>query len=465
MRTGYRAGNWYGHLVKTQTTKRFLLAGMIMLPAILFVSVNLRGPIVSPSPVLGIMQDELEMSGFVAGLLTSIPVLCFALATPLAAALIRRAGANRAVVLTLLGVLAGTLVRSAGTAEAALLGTVIIGVAITIGNVAVPVIIRREFRPSQIGMVTGSYTAGLNLGSLVTALLTAPLAAAFGWQVALAGWSILALLALLVWSRATRAHPHKAAANDDGASAAGADARQSARQQSAARQPHGPGAQGPGAWRRPIAWVLTVGFGGQAFAYYGMTAWLPSLLGEVNGMSVAAAGASSSLFQIFGVVGALGVPLLAARLPLSAVAGVVGALWLPLPLGLLLAPSAWALWCSFGGTAQGGGITVIFIAMMRLATSDREAGGLSALVQGGGYGIGAFGPLIVGSIRDASGNWTWPLLAILAGTLTMAAGAITGGWRADRAIRRSKEPQPGDPEPRDPQPGDPEPRNPAPAAD
>lgn len=431
--------------MKTQTTKRFLLAGMIMLPAILFVSVNLRGPIVSPSPVLGIMQDELEMSGFVAGLLTSIPVLCFGLATPLAAALIRRAGANRAVVLTLLGVLAGTLVRSAGTAEAALLGTVIIGVAITIGNVAVPVIIRRDFRPSQIGMVTGSYTAGLNVGSLLTALLTAPLAAAFGWQVALAGWSVLALLALLVWSRATRPGLQKSAADDDGAGGSGADARQSARQQSAARQP-----RGPGAWRRPIAWVLTVGFGGQAFAYYGVTAWLPSLLGEVNGLSVAAAGASSSLFQIFGVVGALGVPLLAARLPLSAVAGVVGALWLPLPLGLLLAPSAWALWCSFGGTAQGGGITVIFIAMMRLATSDREAGGLSALVQGGGYGIGAFGPLIVGSIRDASGNWTWPLLAILAGTLTMAAGAVTGGWRADRAIRRSKEPGP---------------RNPAPAAD
>ena len=29
-------------------------------------------------------------------------------------------------------------------------------------------------------------------------------------------------------------------------------------------------------WRRPIVWWLTIAFSGQAFAYYGTTAWLPS---------------------------------------------------------------------------------------------------------------------------------------------------------------------------------------------
>ena len=31
-------------------------------------------------------------------------------------------------------------------------------------------------------------------------------------------------------------------------------------------------------WRRPVVWGLTIGFSGQAFAYYGATAWLPLLL-------------------------------------------------------------------------------------------------------------------------------------------------------------------------------------------
>ena len=31
-------------------------------------------------------------------------------------------------------------------------------------------------------------------------------------------------------------------------------------------------------WRRPVVWGLTAAFSGQAFAYYGITAWLPLLL-------------------------------------------------------------------------------------------------------------------------------------------------------------------------------------------
>ena len=37
--------------------------------------------------------------------------------------------------------------------------------------------------------------------------------------------------------------------------------------------------------RRPTTWMLTIAFAGQAFAYYGLTAWLPTLLADEQGMS------------------------------------------------------------------------------------------------------------------------------------------------------------------------------------
>ena len=70
----------------------------------------------------------------------------------------------------------------------------------------------------------------------------------------------------------------------------------------------------------------------------------------------------------------------------------MGLLWLTVPLGLLLAPELWWLWSSLGGVAQGGGITLIFIAIIRLARDQASAGRMSAVVQGAGYCFGAVAP-------------------------------------------------------------------------
>ena len=80
--------------------------------------------------------------------------------------------------------------------------------------------------------------------------------------------------------------------------------------------------------------------------------------------------------------------------------------------GLLLAPELWWLWSSFGGVAQGGGITLIFIAIIRLARDQASAGRMSAVVQGVGYSIGALAPTLLGYVNGVSGSWTGPLLMV-----------------------------------------------------
>jgi CP family cyanate transporter-like MFS transporter len=343
------------------------------------------------------MQADLGFSPVVLGLLTSIPVLCFALAAPLASLTARRFGAEFAVTLTILGVLAGVIVRSAGGPVLVVVGTIIIGLAITIGNIGVPLIVRRDFSPRRQGTAMGVYTAALNIGSFLTSMTAAPLAELFGWQISLASVGILAVAAIIFWTLAVGVRT--AFVPSDDVVPGGQD--------------H-PEVKGSG-W---ITAGLTAGFAGQAFSYYAVTAWLPSYLNDELGMSPSAAGAGSSLFQIFAIVGGLGVPLATRYVSTTTTAITLGVLWVSVPAGLMLAPELWWLWSTAGGVAQGGGITVIFIAIIKLARDQASAGRMSAVVQGLGYCFAAVAPPLVGFVHTEAGSWTPALLLILASTLT-----------------------------------------------
>ena len=433
-------------------------AAWLLTLAIVLIALNLRGPIVALAPVLGEIKSDLALGAVVAGLLTSIPVLCFALATPLASTLIGRLGPERAVTLGLAGVVVATLVRSTGGQAGLIGGTILLGVSITIGNVVLPVVIRRDYSPERAGFITGIYTSALNVGSMITSLATAPLAAATGWPIALIAWAGFAVIAGIVWVltvgvrgafgntgsadghsvvtgpievitasipvvRAASAHPSVASAasvpsvpsvsvGDDSLIESGADRREDR-----------------SLFRRPVTWGLVLAFAGQAFGYYGLTAWIPTLLHDEVGLSRSGSGASSSVFQILAVVGALGVPFLALRLRPVLIVGLVSLCWIVMPLGLLFAPQLWLVWSLFGGAAQGGGITIVFIIIVRMATSDLEARRLSALVQGGGYALASLGPLVVGAVHDATGGWSAPMVVVFVSVLTLGVSGVLSSRR------------------------------------
>lgn len=373
----------------------------LVVVGIVLVAFNLRGPIVAPALVIGQIQDEVGLSTTVAGLITGLPVLFFALATPLATSLIRRVGPELAVVTGLLGVLLGTVVRSAGGAATVLIGTALIGVAITVGNIVVPVIIRRDVPWRHASAVTGTYTAALNVGSMITSLGTAPLAAAVGWRWALLAWGGFAVVGMAFWLLLTRR-------------------RRAAAGTASAEEPAQPA---PGTVSR-IGWWLVLAFAGQAFSYYAVTAWLPTLLADGPGLDPSAAGAISAIFQVAAVVGAFGVPVLATRTPPWVPVAAVGLLWSALPVGLLAAPEAYVLWSFVGGVAQGGGFTAIFSIIARVTRTDRETASISARVQTGGYLAATLGPPVAGALYSATGGWTASLLVVLAATILYSAGGI-----------------------------------------
>jgi CP family cyanate transporter-like MFS transporter len=245
----------------------------LLLAAVLLVALNLRGPIAAVSPVLSDIQAALDIGGGAAGLLTTVPVLCFALTAPMVAALAARTGIERAITIGLAGIAIGTLLRSVDGPPSAFAGTLLLGVAITVGNVLLPVVVKRDF-PDRIGMVTGFYTAALTAGAALTAALTAPLAVVLGWRGALAGWAVIAMIAAIAWT-----------------------ALFSRRGSPVRHQP----TDGPSrVWRNRTAWAVALFLGAQATLYYSLTAWLPTVLVDDAGLSTAVGGAAMSLYQLVG---------------------------------------------------------------------------------------------------------------------------------------------------------------------
>ncbi len=390
-------------------------------------ALNLRSPIIAPTAILGEIQAGTGLNAAGAGLLTGLPILLFALATPLATRTIGRLGAESTVFACLAGVLAGTVLRSAGPAWMVLAGTVVIGLSLTLGNIVVPVIIRREVPWDRVSLATGLYSAGMNLGAMATLLGTGPLAAAVGWRWALALWGVLAVVGMAYWLALVRRRLRDAATEQpDAPETAPASGEVAPSDRSTAGDRTTP------QFRR-VMWLLVITFSGQSAGYFTTTTWLPTILMETQGLDTAGSGAIASLFQVAAIVGALGVPMMAARSRPWVPMAVVAVLWLSLPIGLLLAPDAYVLWALTGGVAQGGGFTAIFSIIARMARNDSEAASGSAFVQTGGYLAATIAPPFAGWLHTATEGWTAPILLVLAATLAFTIAGLLAVQAAGRS--------------------------------
>ncbi|MBA8817197.1 CP family cyanate transporter-like MFS transporter [Microbacterium halimionae] len=302
-----------------------------ILVAIVLAAAMLRSPIVAVAPVARLVEQQLGITATVVGLLTSIPVLAFAICAPLGVAVVRRGGANFALTVSLAGAVLGCIIRSSGDLASALVGTAIMGIFLTVGNVVMPVIIARDFPPNRVHAMTGVFTASLNIGTMTVTVSTAPLVGAVGWRVALASSAVFGVAALATWialhgirgAIVPERRGHEAAPKIAARSAANIG----------------------------TTWMLGAAFAGQAFAFYAMTAWLPTLLTD-SGFGVAAAGAIAGIFQVAGIAGALLVPLLTTRGSTLVAAVAVAGAWLSVPLGFLFLPQAWVAWCLLGGVSR-----------------------------------------------------------------------------------------------------------------
>jgi len=185
--------------------------------------------------------------------------------------------------------------------------------------------------------------------------------------------------------------------------------------------------------RRPVVWLLVGAFALQAFLYYGFSTWLPTMTADLLGVGATSAGALASLFQGVGIAGALLIPVLTRFTPRLVPAAVICVSWVVLALGMLVAPESLWVWVSIGAMGHAGGFVVIFSTLVAVARNDAEATGMSALVQGGGYALGATAAPLLGGVHDLTGGWTATLgitLAVALGYAVLLMGAVISAARS-----------------------------------
>ncbi|WP_258028763.1 MFS transporter, partial [Streptomyces fradiae] len=181
---------------------RLLVVGLVL------AALNLRPAITSLGALLEEVRTGLHMSGGVAGLLTSVPPLCFAVFGIAAPRLARRFGPAAVVCAGMAAIAVGVAVRPfAGGTPGFLAASALALMGIALSNVLMPVIVKRYF-PDRVGTMTGLYSMALALGTSLAAAVTVPVTAALGgaWQTGLAVWSVLAVLAVLPWIPVVRDH-------------------------------------------------------------------------------------------------------------------------------------------------------------------------------------------------------------------------------------------------------------------
>lgn len=383
-------------MAREASSERFSRSSLILV----LVAFNLRGALIALAPVMDQIRRDTGLSTAAAGLLVTLPVLCFAVCSPAAPRLARRWGIERTLSLAMMVLAAGVLVRLESSRLALFGGTVAVGAAIALGNVLLPALVKRDF-PKRIGLMTGVYVAVMSAGAALAASTTILIQEATGldWAGTLSLWAIPAVTAMV-------ACLPRISIRRSGSEVAPVPA--------AVRS----------LYRDPLAWQVTLFMGLQSLIFYSSVAWLPTVYID-RGFSEGDAGLLFGIMNLVGLPASLVAPLLAGRRRTQTHL-VVGASVLTGAglLGVALEPaSAPVLWMVLLGLGQGSTIGLA-LALISLRSADSaDAARLSSMAQSVGYLLAATGPFLLGAIHGATGSWT---LAFMSTVLALAMQVMTG---------------------------------------
>lgn len=372
-------------------TKKASVVALVV--AVCLVAANMRPTITAVGPLLAQIGDDTGMATATLGLITAVPLVTWALVSPLAHELSQRFGLSRVVLWALLLLTAGTLVRSVpGPAVSLWMGTALIGVALALTNVLMPAAIKRDF-PGRMTAMMAVYTALLGGVGAISSGVAVPLSqlaeGGAGWRLALliSGGALLPF-AIAAWAWATRGtHPPHVA-------------RGSFRRRRT------------GIWSDRVAWLVAGYMGLQSCMFYVLVTWLATI-STSTGRTPIVAGYDVMIYQLFSLAGSLTLPFVLrgraeryvpATIPVLGVAGIIG---------LMATPGAILVWCVLLGLFGGASLGMSLTLMAQRARDHDAAAALSGMSQSVGYLIAAAGPVAFGALHAASGGWIAPLAMLL----------------------------------------------------
>lgn len=371
---------------------------LAVIAGLFLASLALRPQLLAIGPLLPLIREDLGLSASIAGLLTTIPVLCMGIFAPIGPRVAARLGPHRAFAVFLATIIGFGFLRSLGDGPVlVIIATFGIGVGIGMAG-AVPSMVVSARLPGRPALGTGAYAAGIVAGSTLAAGLAVPLALDDDWRMSLAVLSVASIGSLVAWLVLVPPDPKGVGV----------------RRPPARRLP----------WGSATAWLLVVVFGLQSILFYGIIAWLPNVYVE-RGWSPADAGSLVALFNGIGLVTTISVPLVADRLgrrrPQLMVSSIASLLALG---GVILVPDAAYPMVAILGLALGIVFPLSLTLPLDVSDDPTTVGSVAAFMLFGGYILSSVGPLALGIARDASGDFVASLGLLLVVNVVLI-GSVT----------------------------------------
>ncbi|MCJ0932616.1 CynX/NimT family MFS transporter [Virgibacillus halodenitrificans] len=391
-----------------QNTKQYDKTYRVLLfIGIIVVAFNLRPAITSIGPLIGIIRDDVGLSNWSVGLLTSLPLIAFAIMSPIVPRLANRYTNERIMMVGLILLAIGISARSISLISLLFAGTLFVGLGIAICNVLLPGVIKDKF-PARVALMTSLYSTAMGIFAAAASGLSIPIATGMdlGWKLALLIWCLPAIIGIFIWVYLNK--------NNN-------------KEQTEEINYINPSENRM--WKSPLAWHVAAFMGLQSFLFYVTISWLPEILHDY-GMDIAHAGWMLSMMQFIGLPASFFVPVIAGKFKsqrpiviVMASCSVIGY------SGLLLGNSYVMLVIStvIIGIALSGTFALALAFLGMRAKNAKQAAELSGMAQALGYVLAAAGPIFIGYLYDLTHLWAIPLITLIIIALMVMAFGLSAG--------------------------------------
>lgn len=362
----------------------FFILGIVLIGTVL------RSPFTALPTILGDIAQGLGVEVSSLGILTSLPLLMFALFSAFASRLAQKIGLEHLFTYCLLLLTVGSVIRIFNL-PLLYLGTLIIGASIAIFNVLLPSMIQAN-QPQKISLLTTLYVTAMGISTAIASYLSVPITQASSWKGLILVLSLLCLVTLLVWLPNHR-HNHYLEGQQEKKSK-------------------------ENILKSKSVWAIIVFGGLQSLLFYTSMTWLPTMAISA-GLSNSDAALLASIFSLISIPFSMTIPSLTTRLSdghrrtmlaIISIAGMMGIAMLLYPANNFL---YWLVVHLLIGTACSALFPYLMVCFSLKTSSPEKTAQLSGLAQTGGYILAAFGPTLFGYSFELFQSWIPAVLALL----------------------------------------------------
>ena len=376
---------------------------ILIILGVIFLSLILRTPITSVGAIVGPLKSILDINNTIAGFITTIPLIAFAIFSPMVAKFSNKVGLEKTLLFSAVIISIGLGLRFYINTYVFFITTFIIGVGITVGNVLLPGLVKKYY-PEKISIMTGFYAVVMNIGAAVAAGISYPILSTniggknFATGLAVNIWIIIAVVNIVIYVAMSK--------NNNASEVT--DTHEKVH----------------GYFKYSKMWTIMLSMGLQSALFYCSVSWFAEIMISKD-FSPETAGLLLSISQFAQFPSTFIVPILADKLHNKLIIPVVITIGYLISLvGMLYTSGNFILMLTFiiiFALAGGGSFSYVMYLFSVKSRNESEAADISGLAQSGGYLLAAIFPPLLGYIRDIS-DWNKALYVLI---LTAAVLLIT----------------------------------------